>query len=124
MDNAAEVREVLSKHAAVAPMVISGHRHIGLNLKELNGVNYITSPSVNSHPMRYTVYDINRNGFTWQTPAVPMETAIHLEARENLLGEAWWRASEYAERNSFNDMEVLSLYENNGLRMGQKTIKS
>ncbi len=124
VDNAAEVREVLSKYAAIAPMVISGHRHIGLNLKELNGVNYITSPSVNSHPMRYSVYDINRNGFTWQTPAVPVETAVHLEARENLLSETWWRASEYAERNSFNDMEVLALYENNGLRMGQKTIKS
>ena len=124
VDNAAQVRGVLAKHAAVAPMVIAGHRHIGFNIKELGGVNYVASPSVNSHPMRYTVYDVSRTGFAWQTPAVPVATAVHLEARENLLNATWWRASQFAERNSINDMEVLALYENNGLRMGQKTIKA
>lgn len=124
VDNAAEVREVFSRHAAMAPMVISGHRHIALNVKELGGVNYIASPSVNSHPMRYTVYDVNRTGFSWQTPAVAVDTATHLQARENLLNATWWRASQFAERNSFTDMEVLALYENNGMRMGQKTIKA
>ena len=123
VDNAAEVRSLLDKHTN-AQVVISGHRHIALNLKELNGTNYIASPSVNTHPMRYTVYDLNQNGISWQTPAVPMTTAQHLEARENLLGATWWRATQFAERNAFNDMEVLSLYENNGMRMGQKTLKS
>lgn len=124
VDNAAQVRELLTKYAAAAPMVIQGHRHIGYNIKELGGVNYIASPSVNSHPMRYTIYDVSRTGFAWQTPAVPVPTAVHLEARENLLNATWWRASEFAERNSINDMEVLALYENNGLRMGQKMIKA
>jgi len=123
VDNDAEVRAVFNKHTN-AQVVISGHRHIALNLKELNGINYFASPSVNTHPMRYTVYDMNQNGISWQTPSVPMTTAQHLEARENLLGAKWWRASQFAERNAFNDMEVLSLYENNGMRMGQKTLKS
>lgn len=123
VDNDADVRAVLQKHAAVAPVVIAGHRHIALNLKELGGVNYFASPSVNTHPMRYAVYDVTRDGISWQTPAVPMDTATHLEARENLLAATWWRASQFAERNTFNDMEVLALYENNGLRMGHKSIK-
>ncbi|CCO23463.1 metallophosphoesterase family protein [Maridesulfovibrio hydrothermalis] len=123
IDNAVEVRDLLAKHAAVAPMIISGHRHIALNLKELNGVNYITSPSINTHPMRYSIYDVNHTGFSWQTPSVAMETATHLEARENLLSSTGWRASQFSERNSFNDMEVLALFENNGMRMGQKKLK-
>lgn len=123
VDNDAEVRSVLAK-AGNAPVCISGHRHIALNLKELDGVNYFASPSVNTHPMRYTVYDINQNNVSWQCPSVPMETAQHLEARENLLNATWWRATQFAKRNSFNDMEVLSLYENNGMRMGVKGLKS
>jgi len=122
VDNAAEVRAMLEKHAN-AQVVISGHRHIALNLKELNGINYFVSPSVNTHPMRYTIYDLNQTGISWQTPSVPMTTAQHLEARENLLEATWWRATQFAERNAFNDMEVLSLYENNGMRMGLKTLK-
>jgi hypothetical protein len=74
--------------------------------------------------MRYTIYDMDRTGFSWQTPSVPVETATPLEAYENLPGDTWWRASEYAERSSFKDMDVLALYENNGLCMGRKTIKS
>ncbi|MBG0777183.1 MAG: metallophosphoesterase [Desulfovibrionaceae bacterium] len=124
LDNADRVREVLSKHAATAPVVIAAHRHIALNLKELNGVNYFASPSVNSHPMRYTVYDIDRSGISWQTPAVPVDTGLHLQARENLLAATWWRPTEFSERNPVADMEVLSVYENNGLRMGRKNIKA
>lgn len=124
VDNAAEVRAVLSKYAANAHVVIPGHRHIGLNLKELNGVNYFASPSVNSHPMRYTICDVSSSGIAWRTPAVPMDTKVHLEARENLLNAKWWRATQYAERNSYTDMEVLSLYENNGLRIGVKNLKN
>jgi predicted phosphodiesterase len=122
VDNDAQVRALLEKHGN-SKIVISGHRHIALNLKEINGVNYFVSPSVNTHPMRYTIYDITQNGLSWQTPAVPMPTAEHLQARENLLDATWWRASQFADRNSFNDMEVLSLYENNGMRMGQKILK-
>jgi hypothetical protein len=36
LDNAAEARAILSKHANAAPVVITGHRHIGLNYKELD----------------------------------------------------------------------------------------
>lgn len=122
VDNDAEVRALLEKHTN-APVVISGHRHIAFNLKEINDVNYIVSPSVNTYPMRYSVYDLDQNGLSWQTPAVSMSTDEHLEARENLLNAKWWRATQFSDRNSFNDMEVLALYENNGMRMGQKSFK-
>ena len=124
VDNAPDVRAVLAKHSKIAPVVVSGHRHIGLNVKELGGVTYFTSPSVNSYPMRYSIYDMTPQSISWQTPAVPVETAAQLEARENLLNATWWRPTQFAERNSFNDMEVLSLYENNGLRMGRKGFKA
>ncbi|MFV0422017.1 metallophosphoesterase family protein [Oleidesulfovibrio sp.] len=124
IDNAPQVRALLSKYAAAVPVVISGHRHIGLNLRQINGVNYFTSPSVNSHPMRFTIYDINKDGISWQTQRVPMPTQFHLSARENMLNSTWWRQSECAERNSFTDEQVLDLYENNAMQMGSMKLKS
>ncbi|MCI5224341.1 MAG: Tat pathway signal protein, partial [Candidatus Electrothrix sp. AR4] len=59
IDNDAEVKKLLAKHAQAAPVVLSGHRHIGLHLKELNNVNYFTIPSLNSHPMRYAVFTLS-----------------------------------------------------------------
>ncbi len=123
VDNADEVRAVLEKHATTAPVVISGHRHIALNLRELNGVHYLASPSVNTHPMRYAIYDADNTGISWQTPSVPVDTEMHLAARENLLNATWWRPTEFAKRDAFADMEVLALYENNGMRMGHKVLK-
>jgi len=122
LENAADVREILAKHATAAPVAISGHRHIGLNYKELNGVNYFIAPALNSHPMRYSVFTISNEAISWKTPMVGVPASAHLEARNNLLDAAWWRASQFKERNYFNDNAVLRLYENNDMIFGTKKI--
>jgi 3',5'-cyclic AMP phosphodiesterase CpdA len=122
IENAAEVREVLAKHSTAAPVAISGHRHIGLNYKELNGVNYFIAPALNSHPMRYTIFDITNEAISWKTPMVGVPLSDHLEAKENLLNAEWWRESKYKERNYVNDNGVLALYENNDMIIGTKKI--
>ena len=122
VENAADVRAILAKHATAAPVAISGHRHIGLNYKELNGVNYFIAPALNSHPMRYSVFTISNEAISWKTPMVSVPASTHLEARNNLLDAAWWRASQFKERNYFNDNAVLQLYENNEMIFGSKKI--
>ena len=118
IDNDQEARALLAKHANAAPVVLSGHRHIGLRRKEINGVNYFIMPSVNTHPMRYTVFSISNESVSWKTPMVDVSENIHAEARKNLLDATWWRASQFDERSALNDMKVLELYENNDLTMG------
>ena len=103
-------------------MAITGHRHIGLNYKELNGVTYFIAPALNSHPMRYTVFNINNQAIAWKTPMVSVSEANHLEARENLLKAKWWRATQFQESSSFNDTAVLQFYENNSMTLGSKKI--
>ena len=122
LDNAAEARAILSKHANAAPVAISGHRHIGLNYKELNGVTYFIAPPLNSHPMRYTVFTLTNQAISWKTPMVSVSESNHLEARENLLKAKWWRATQFEESSSFNDTAVLRLYENNSMVVGSKKI--
>ena len=122
IDNAQEVRDLLAKHSKAAPVVISGHRHIGLNYKELSGVNYFVMPSINSHPMRYTLFELNHKAISWKTPMVGLPVKVHMEAKENLLNAEWWRATQYNKRNSFTDNQVLSLYENSSMVLGEKEI--
>ncbi len=122
IDNAQAVRELLAKHSKAAPVVISGHRHIGLNYKELSGVNYFVVPSINSHPMRYTLFELTHKSISWKTPMVGLPAKVHMEARENLLNAQWWRETQYKNRNSFTDNQVLSLYENSSMILGEKEI--
>jgi len=122
IDNAADVRAVLSRHKTAAPVAISGHRHIGLNYKEIEGVTYFIAPALNSHPMRYTVFNISNEAIAWKTPMVSVSENVHLQARENLLDAKWWRDSRLEARNSANDRSVLQLYENNDLVAGAKKL--
>ncbi|XOF33219.1 MAG: metallophosphoesterase family protein [Candidatus Electrothrix sp. YB6] len=46
IDNDAEVKKLLAKHAQTAPVVLSGHRHIGLHAVEENQVHYFVLPSL------------------------------------------------------------------------------
>jgi 3',5'-cyclic-AMP phosphodiesterase len=122
LDNASDARAILSKHANAAPVAISGHRHIGLNYKEVDGVTYFIAPALNSHPMRYSVFTISHQAIAWKTPMVSVSESNHVEARENLLKAKWWRATQYEESSSFNDAAVLELYENNRMIVGSKKI--
>ena len=123
IDNDAEVRKLLSRHAPAAPVVISGHRHIGLNLQTLGGVSYFVVPSVVSHPMRYSVFTISNESIAWKTPMVCMDESAHLEARRNLLDELPWRPASLSARNAKNDAAMLALHENNSMILGKKALR-
>ncbi len=122
IDSEVEVRRLLAKHARTAPVVLSGHRHVGLRHKEIDGVNYFVVPSLNSHPMRYAVFTLTPQGITWKTPLVGAAESVHLEARENLLDNTWWRGKGVKERNPENDAAVLDFYENNGMILGSAKV--
>jgi len=118
IENEPEVRALLSKHAQAAPVVVSGHRHIGLHCKQDGGVNYFVVPSLNSHPMRYNLFSLSNRSIAWKTPMVRLPETVHLQARENLLDATFWRATQYAQRTPANDAAVLRLYENNPQILG------
>lgn len=122
VDNAEEVRAVLEKHADNAPLMITGHRHIGMRTREIGGITYMVAPSANTHPMRYSVLTVSPEAVTWKTPMVGVPESVHIEARNNLLASKWWRESQYAERTASNDAEVLDFYEKNSQRVGTKLL--
>ncbi|MCF8044863.1 MAG: metallophosphoesterase [Desulfarculaceae bacterium] len=119
IDNDEEARKLLTKHAKAAPVVISGHRHIGLDHKEINGVNYFIVPSLNSYPMRYSLFTISHQSLAWKTEMVSVPETVHLEARENLLNAGWWRPTQFKERVFNNDTAVLDFYQNDAMRLGK-----
>lgn len=118
IDNDQEFRKLMSKHAPAAPVVLSGHRHLGLHFSKINDVYYFALPSVNSHPMRYTIFSITNESISWKTPMVSVHESTHLKAKANLLKATWWRPSHFTERNAYNDAKVIELYENNGMITG------
>ena len=119
IDNDVTVKKLLAKHARTAPIVFSGHRHVGLRHKEVDGVNCFVVPSLNSHPMRYAVFTLTPQAIFWKTPMVSVAETVHLEAREHLLDNSWWRAEDMKERTPDNDAAVLDFYENNSMILGQ-----
>lgn len=111
IDNDMEVRRLLAKHANAAPVVISGHRHIGLRYLEEGDVNYFVVPSLNSHPMRHSVFTLTPQSISWKTPMVTVPETVHLEARNNLLKADFWRGEQFKTRDMVNDKAVLNFYE-------------
>ena len=85
-------------------------------------MRYFIAPALNSHPMRYSVFNISNQAIAWKTPMVSVSESNHLEARENLLKAKWWRATQFEESSSFNDTAVLQFYENNSMTVGSKKI--
>ncbi|SEA26918.1 Calcineurin-like phosphoesterase [Desulfuromusa kysingii] len=123
IDNAAEVRSILEKNSQANPIAFSGHRHIGLHTRELNKINYFALPSLNSHPMRYSIFTLSSEQIAWKTPMVSVSEEKHIEARQALLSATWWRDEQYSQRNTRNDSEVLNLYENNDKIIGTRPLK-
>lgn len=123
IDNSTEVRAVLEKNSHATPIAFSGHRHIGLHARELNRVNYFALPSLNSHPMRYSIFTIAPEQISWKTPMVSVNEEKHLEAKDALLNATWWRDGQYSQKSSGNDMAVLRFYENNDMIVGARSLK-
>ena len=94
-------------------MVISGHRHIGLHHQTIGGVEYFVVPSINSHPMRYSLFELDSAGLKWTTPRVGVEESLHEIARDGLL-RTWW----FAKLNERVKQELLGFYENEPDRTG------
>jgi len=108
LDNSSEVRQILEAHNANVYVVISGHRHIGLRARRLNDIDYLTLPSINSYPMRYTIFDLNRNELKWKTIPVPIEPQLHRKAKSNLINADWIESL-----NKMDLDQILRFYENN-----------
>ena len=94
IDNDEQVLALLGRHARAAPLVLSGHRHIGLRRRELQGLQCFVLPALCSHPMRYAVFELDRGGVAWKTPPVPLPAVVHRQAQQNLLADDWWRGEE------------------------------
>jgi 3',5'-cyclic-AMP phosphodiesterase len=70
LDNSKNARKILERQAHAAPVAISGHRHIGLNFREENGVTYFVTPPFCSQPHCYTVFTISNKMIAWETVLV------------------------------------------------------
>jgi Icc protein len=119
MDNSAEVRKIFEKYVPAVQIVLTGHRHIGLRYKNVNGVNYIVNPAAVSYPNQYTIYTLTPTSISYETKWVPVEKKIIDTAKANLLGKPgnWWRPTDAS------DEEMLAFFEGPGGVLKKGTIK-
>lgn len=119
VDNAAEIRKIFEKYVPSVQLVLSGHRHIGLRHKKINGVNYIVNPAAVSYPNQYTLYTLTPNSVKYETKWVPIEKGIIEEAKVNLLKVEWWKPT------GTGDKEMLAFFEGPGnvLKKGRIELK-
>lgn len=121
LTNSAAVLKMLG--AVGGPMIVlSGHRHIGLRHEQRGSVHCLVCPSLNSHPMRYTVFTLAGDRLSWKTPMVPLPESVHVQARDNLLADEWWRPTSLKARTAANDAAMLAFYENNEDVIGSITL--
>lgn len=117
VDNGAQVRDVFEKYVPSLQVVVTGHRHIGLRHKEVNGVNYIVCPSAVSYPNQYTLFKLTPTNISYETKWVPIEKEIIEQAKANLLKAEWWRPT------GASDKEMLTFFEGPGPIIKKGTIK-
>lgn len=113
LENSPRVRSLLSRYREKIVMVISGHRHIGLHHRVIGGVAYFVVPSINSHPMRYSLFDLVPGRIQWTTPSMGVSEELHKEALDGLLRTPWFTPLDTASRQ-----QLLAFYENNSGRKG------
>ncbi len=113
INNSEEVRNLLEEFADNIGVVFSGHRHVGLRQRRLGNIDYVVVPSINSYPMRYSLFQISGGELRWKTPGVPVGQGLHNLAREGLLSQPWLLSM-----NLTNEEETISFYENNPLTSG------
>ncbi|MGW8194589.1 MAG: metallophosphoesterase family protein [Desulforhopalus sp.] len=113
LENSPVIRRLLSHYREKIIMVISAHRHIGLHHRLLAGVPYFVVPSINSYPMRLSLFTLQTGKIGWTTPSLGVDEALHSEAREGLLRTRWFAGIDDAARR-----ELLRFYENDQYRSG------
>ncbi len=117
IDNGADVKKVFEKYAPALQVVITGHRHIGLRHKVVNGVNYIVCPSAVSYPNQYTLFTLTPTKLSYETKWVPVEEETIKQAKKNLLKAEWWRPT------GASDEEMLAFFEGPGPLLKKGSIK-
>ena len=117
VDNAPEVRKVLEKYVPAVQVVLTGHRHIGLRYKNINGINYIVNPAAVSYPNQFTIYTLTPNSISYETKWIPVEKEIIETAKTNLIKAEWWRPTDAS------DEEMLAFFEGSGDVLKKGTIK-
>ncbi len=120
VDNAPQVRSVFEKHRPGVQVVISGHRHIGLRHKEVNGVYYFVCPATVSYPNQYTIFSLRAEELSYETKWVPTDPDVLQRAKTNLLKAEWWRPT------NASDEETLQFFEGAGpiLKKGSVKLKA
>ncbi len=88
VDNAPAVRPAFERHRNVQA-VITGHHHIS-GARTVEGVHYLTCPSIAAWPCEYTLFELSPDSITMRCVPVP-EPGIVKEARKNLLGSKYIR---------------------------------
>jgi predicted MPP superfamily phosphohydrolase len=81
-----QVRRVVERHGDHVKVVISGHTHSPEYL-ELHGVHYISTPSINTWPNRFTRYSLHAGTLEWEHLEISAEAKIN-EAWENLSSDS------------------------------------
>jgi len=124
IDNGAEVRKIFEKYVPSLQVVLTGHRHIGLRHKEINGINYIVNPPAISYPNQYTIYTLTPDSISYETKWVPVEKELIDTAKANLIGASgnWWRGSD-APIGPEGDKVMLEFFEGPGDLLKKGTIK-
>ncbi len=124
IDNGAEARAIFEKYVPSVQLVLTGHRHIGLRHKEINGVNYIVNPPTISYPNQYTIYTLTPDSISYETKWSPVEKEVIDTAKANLLGKPgnWWRGSD-APVGPEGDKAMEAFFEGPGDLLKKGTIK-
>jgi 3',5'-cyclic AMP phosphodiesterase CpdA len=117
VDNAPQVRSVFEKHRPGLQVVISGHRHIGLRHKEVNGVFYFVCPATVSYPNQYTISSLSAEELSYETKWVPIDPEVLQRAKTNLLKAEWWRPT------NASDEEMLRFFEGSGPILKKGAVK-
>ena len=78
LENAADVRVLLERFPSVQ-VVVSGHHHL-CAARTIEGIHYITCPSLSSWPCRYSVFRIDRDIVNFST---------HPVSSPSFIGMAW-----------------------------------
>lgn len=113
LENSPQIRRLLSDYRGKIVMVISGHRHIGLRNSVIDGVAYFVAPSINSYPMRYSLFELVPGNIKWTTPDLRVSKEFHKEALDGLLRTPW-----FSTLDSLSRQQLLQFYENNSGRKG------
>lgn len=102
IDNHQEMRELFRQYKTIKT-VISGHTHVCRHLL-LDGINYISLPSINTWPNMYTEFSVSKDKLVFRNIPIA-DKAKAEEAMNNLFSEdsAWLKYF-------YNDKEALKTY--------------